>query len=140
MNFRVVLLAMLFVLPGVEVSALDPPVFSNLNQPDVLPLIGRPVTVGLGDGMAIPFTTDGTNTELTKVRIFFGSAGANDIFRVSITEVDPVPVPSPGTQVTVLSGPASPDPKGSDYVPGGALRQALLATEPLVFSGNHQQP
>ncbi len=131
MTLRRLLIALVLAIPVSTTWALDAVVFSNLNQPDSLPQLGQPVSNPIRSALAIPFTTDATNTELTLVRLFIERASASDLINVSIWDVDNSGVtPAPGNRLANLIGPNDPDPSGSDYVSSTTIPVIPITLQP----------
>ncbi|MEE4173677.1 MAG: choice-of-anchor D domain-containing protein [Xanthomonadales bacterium] len=131
MPLQRLLLVLLLAVPFSSAWSLDTVVFTNLNQPDSLPAFGQPLNVPIESALAVPFTTDATNTELTKVKLFISSASSADRIQVSIWDVNVSgPEATPGSRVAGLEGPEVPVPTGSEYVSSNVLPLVPIALQP----------
>ena len=131
MQLKRFFLGLILALQVAASWSLDSVVFSNLNQPDSLPQLGQPLDAPIKFGMAVPFTTDSTNTGLTKVRLYIARSGSSDTINISIWSVNNSgSVPSPGVKIGNLLGPQNPDPGGSEYVSSSVTPLIPLTLQP----------
>jgi Cep192 domain 4 len=89
-------------------ASLDKKVFSNRNQPSKFPGLNIEVTKALNPPLAVPFTTNATDTELKKIKLNINNASSSSIFRVKIYDIDNSgSAPKPGASLATMQGPAN---------------------------------